>query len=173
MKGQDVMLMFKLIFWNDGRWTMSSLGESLELSKSQIHYSIGRCVEVGLLSEKSMTPKVDVMLEFVEHALKFLFPPKWDGEGHGLLTTFSVEPLSDELSISGSPVVWRDQGVNSAKGKVLIPIHGNVPSISKRDRQFYESFALLDAFRSGRAREKKLALGHLTSRLESRRAKFE
>ena len=151
---------------------MSMLGEQLELSKSQIHYSVKRCIQVGLLGEKTLYPKVEPMKELVEHAIKFIFPPEWKGEGKGMATAHSTEPLSELIRSNGVSVIWEEQQGDTS-GSILKPIHPSVPSSSRKDRQLYECFALIDAVRSGRIREKKLALDELLSRIEARRAKFE
>jgi hypothetical protein len=151
---------------------MSVLGEQLSLSKSQVHYSVKKCIQVGLLGEKTMTPKPEAIKEFIGHAVKYLFPAEWLGKGRGIATAHSMEPLCEVISSAGLPIIWEEPN-GALEGMVLKPIHPNVPFASLRDRQLYEYLSLIDALRSGRAREKRLALQELMARIESRRLKFE
>lgn len=163
-------MLVKVFFWSEGPWSNAVIGDTLGLSKSQVHYSVKRCIQVGLIGEKTLAPRVDPMLEYIEHAIKFIHPPEWSGEDTGIPTAHSVEPLSDKIN-SPKVVIWPNK--NGIKGLALKPIHHNVPVAAKKDRQLYEFMSLVEAFRSGKAREKMMALDEIKSRIEMRRAKFE
>lgn len=47
----------------------------------------------------------------------------------------------------------------------LEPLHPNVPDVAMQDQDLYDLLALVDAVRTGRARERKLAREELRSRL--------
>jgi len=171
MKGQDFLVLAKVFHWSEGPWSNAALGETLGLSKSQVYYSVKRCIQVGLIGEKTLAPKVDPMMEYIEHAIKFIHPPEWLGEARGMPTAHSVEPLSKKVN-SPKVVVWPDENGNG-EGLALKPLHQNVPLASRLDRQLYEFMSLVEAFRSGKAREKQMALSEIKARVEKRRAKFE
>jgi hypothetical protein len=62
------------------------------------------------------------------------------------------------------PVVWADpQG--TVRGEALEPLYRSVPEAARADAQLYEWLALVDAVRSGRARERELAVAELRRRL--------
>jgi hypothetical protein len=50
--------------------------------------------------------------------------------------------------------------------RLLEPLYRSVPNAARADKQLYELLALVDAIRSGRARERELAVKELRSRLE-------
>jgi hypothetical protein len=171
MKGQDFLLLVKVLFWSEGPWSNAKIGKTLGLSSSQVHYSLKRLVKVGLIGEKTHFPKVDLMLEYIEHAIKFIHPPEWLGEKYGIPTAHSMEPLSKNIN-SSLVVVWPDNSRKN-KGPALKPIHPGVPLASCKDRQLYEFMSLVEAYRSGRTREKQMALKEIRSRLKKRKPKFE
>jgi hypothetical protein len=172
VKGQDLLVLLKIFLWAEGRWSMSVLGDQLSLSKSQVHYSVKNCVQVGLLGEKTLTPKPEAIKEFIGHAVKYLLPAKWLGQGIGIATAHSMEPLCEVISAAGLPIIWEEPN-GTLEGMILKPIHPSAPFASLIDRQLYEYLALIDALRSGRAREKNMALQELMTRIESRKVKFE
>lgn len=171
MKGQDFLVLVKVFFWSEGAWSNAVIGETLGLSKSQVHYSVKRCIQVGLIGEKTLAPKVDPMLEYIEHVIKFIHPPEWLGEEKGMPTAHSMEPLSNKVN-APIAVVWPEE-TGHVEGQGLKPIHTNVPLASRKDRQLYEFMSLVEVFRSGKARERQMALAEIRIRVEKRRAKFE
>ena len=57
---------------------------------------------------------------------------------------------------------WRD---GETRGIALEPLYKTAPAAALRDPVLYQSLALLDAIRDGRARERKMAERHLINRL--------
>lgn len=76
-------------------------------------------------------------------------------------TAYSALPLSSHISSTGEPVVWPDPE-GEMRGEALHPIHKSVPNAARKDPRLYEALALLDAIRSGRAREREIAAKLLT-----------
>jgi hypothetical protein len=68
------------------------------------------------------------------------------------------------LSINELPPVW-PHPEGGTRGQGLRPIYMSVPDASLRDAELYEWMALLDAIRSGRAREREPAVGMIRKRL--------
>lgn len=50
----------------------------------------------------------------------------------------------------------------TARGVALEPLYPTAPAAARADPQLYQCLALIDALRSGRARERNLAEEHLT-----------
>ncbi len=171
MKPQDLLVILKIFLWNEGSWSMSRLGASIGLSKSETHYSVKRCIDIGLLGEKTLYPKPTLIQECIEHAVKFMFPPKWGDNGVGIPTMHSTEPLSKKISSSSPLIVWPcDKG--SLEGTILHPIYSSVPQACLQDKHIYEYFALIDSIRAGKARERKIALEELTLRIKERGVRY-
>lgn len=75
-------------------------------------------------------------------------------------TAHSAPPLKNYITATES-IVWPDPE-GDVRGEALAPIHKSVPAAARKDEKLYQALALLDAIRSGRARERKLAEDLLT-----------
>ncbi|MBF0197918.1 MAG: hypothetical protein HQL32_09415 [Planctomycetes bacterium] len=170
MKSQDLLILLKIFLWKKGKWSLSSIGEEVGLSKSQVHYGLQRLIHVGLIGKATKEPKPKKIMELIEYGIQFMFPAEWQGEGIGMLTSYSMDPLNENIR-SNDKIVWSSE-LGSEKGNLLQPIYSTVPFACECDRELYEYFALIDAYRSGRAREKNLALEELKERIQNRGVKF-
>ena len=63
-----------------------------------------------------------------------------------------------------TPPVWPHPN-GTSRGEGLVPLYRSVPDAALRDPTLYEWLALIDAVRSGRARERQLAVAEIESRL--------
>jgi len=71
---------------------------------------------------------------------------------------FNNKKLSDHLSYSSSlPYIWPAQSYQSISGLAVEPLYKSVPYAALDDNFLYEVFALIDVFRIGSPREKKIA----------------
>jgi len=64
------------------------------------------------------------------------------------------------------PLVW-PHPEGDVRGESLEPLYPSAIDAARRDRALYESLALVDALRVGRARERALAIDLLTKRLRA------
>ncbi len=157
---QDVLVALKLAV-SKKEYTYAELARALNLSASQVHGAVKRCDKSGLVKRESMRSNREALCEFLIHGAKYVYPPvtgKWQ---RGMPTAYSASPLSSHISSTGEPVVWPDPE-GEMRGEVLHPIHKSVPSAARKDPRLYEALALVDAIRSGRAREREIAAKLLT-----------
>jgi hypothetical protein len=105
------------------------------------------------------------VLEFLVHGLKYVFPAERGGLTRGMPTAHAASPLREHFAASDEvPPVWADpQG--TIRGEELEPLYRSVPKAARADQRLYELLALVDAVRSGRARERELAVKELRNRL--------
>jgi hypothetical protein len=170
MKPQDVVVLAKLLSFQKKKknWTQISLAEELCLSPSQVNYALKRLAQARLLApvlskdknnEIKLVPVMQACEEFLIHGFKYVFPPEFGSQSPGLPTAYAAAPLN-EIIVSGNdlPPVWPAIGEGAIRGIELKPLyHCVTKSIIKfPDTYFYELLALLDAIRSGRARERNL-----------------
>jgi DNA-binding Lrp family transcriptional regulator len=165
LKPQDVLVLLKLAARSDAPWSYPKLAVELGMSASEVHASVKRAARAGLLAEATRSVNKHALLEFLVHGLKYVFPAERRGVTRGLPTAHSAPPLR-ELFAAGSelPVVWADPE-GPVRGEELEPLYPSVPQAARADRQLYESLALVDAIRAGRARERELAIAALRKRL--------
>lgn len=163
VKPQDIVVLLKIARVPDG-WTMQQLSDELDISLSAIHRSISRLQEAGFLDRRRRVNAAQTM-EFLEHAVRYVLPPKFEGESRGIPTAGAAPPLRDLLAPSDAlPPVW-PHPFGEMRGVALAPIHPLVPEAARRDPQLAESLALVDALRTGDARLRGLAVEELRSRL--------
>lgn len=170
MKPQDIVVLAKLLSYQKKYrdWTQASLAEELCLSPSQVNYALKRLLQARLLApvlskddknETKLVPVIQSCEEFLVHGFKFVFPPEFGSQSPGMPTAYAAPPLN-QIIISGNdlPPVWPVTGEGAVRGIELKPLYHCVPKsiIKFPDQYFYELLALLDALRSGRARERNI-----------------
>ena len=92
--------------------------------------------------------------------------PAFRGEAtRGTPTAYAAPPLSEQIAEGADlPPVWPD-AEGKVRGLMLEPLHRAAPAAARKDPVLYELFALIDALRDGRARERQFSERELTARL--------
>src|SRR5579872_2638756 len=164
IKPQDIVVLAKLLIKeHDKNWSQNSLAFELCLSPSQVNSAIKRLVAAGLITPYhppgKPCPIIQACEEFFIHALKYVFPAKLGEIARGIPTSYSGPSLKKKIIAGNDPIPVWPYGEGEERGVALKPLYPSVPeSISKHpDSLFYDLLTLIDAIRSGRAREKKLA----------------
>jgi DNA-binding Lrp family transcriptional regulator len=173
IKPQDIVVLAKLITrQKDRNWSQNSIALELCLSPSQINSAFKRLVASGLLTPyhapNKPEPIIEACDEFFTHALKYTFPVKLGEIVRGIPTSYSAPSLKDQIVAGSDPMpVWA-YGEGKERGVSLKPLYPSVPeSISKYpDPLFYDLLTLIDAIRSGRVRERKIAIQKLSEILK-------
>lgn len=163
LKPQDVAVSIRLLLANGTEFSYPSLGAALHLSASEAHAAVKRATVSGLLG-KDRIPNRQALLEFLVHGLKYAFPPERKGIARGIPTSIAALPLKAEFVGSDLPPVWPHPS-GSVRGEGLQPLYKSAPDAALEDPAMYEWFAIIDAVRSGRARERALATAELKRRL--------
>ncbi len=144
--------------------TFPRLAAALGMSASETHAAVKRAVASGLVDGVTRKARKAALLEFLLHGLRYVFPAEWRGVTRGVPTSYAAPPLSSEFATGDLPPVW-PHPEGTSRGEGLAPLYRSVPDAALRDPQLYEWLALVDALRSGRARERKLAANELERRL--------
>ncbi len=168
LKPQDIVFLLKLVAKAHEPWTYNGLAVELGMSPSEVHYAAQRAVasRLAIKNDQGIRVNIQNLLEFILHGIQYSFIPERGGLGRGLPTAHAVAPLVEKFAPdNGPPPVWPDPK-GSVRGESLTPLHKSVPVAVKTDPKLYELLALVDAIRSGRAREKEMAKKEITKRLE-------
>ncbi|MCK4838767.1 MAG: hypothetical protein KAS94_08170 [Desulfobulbaceae bacterium] len=183
LKPQDIYVLLKLAVIGERSWSYAELAVELGISPSQLHASVKRALGAGLAVKMGVgefyhasfkqgdriVPQYRNLEEFLAHGLKYVFWAKPGEMTRGMLTAYAAPPLDNLIAQrwpSGEPpLVWPDPE-GEVRGLALEPLYKKAPKAAKKDNEFYELLALVDAIRSGRARERKLAIKELEVRLE-------
>jgi hypothetical protein len=180
LRPQDVVLVLKLVAANSAAWSFSKLGKELFMSTSHAFASALRAERANLLSISKappspprgrgvlFEPQRTNLQEFLIHGVKYAFPVERGGVTRGVPTAEGVSPLREHFAEPSTlPPVW-PYAEGPVRGMALSPLYKNVPQASLRDSGLHELLALVDAIRDGRARDREIAIGELTARIDSR-----
>ena len=164
IKGQDIVVLAKLMDKNAWELTYAELGEATRISASEAHSAIRRLQEASLVNSERHLMKRNVR-EFLFHALRYFFPLKYaGGVTKGMPTSYSAPVAHDMFSTSGLPPVW-----NGSDGTVLglgvEPVYPTAPAAAESSPALYNALALIDMLRGGRIRERLFAEGKIEEML--------
>lgn len=164
LKPQDIVVVLKILV--SGQQSYSRLAGELFMSPSEVHAAVKRAAAAGLIDRSSKKVRRAALAEFLIHGLKYSFPPVSGSITRGFPTSYAAQPLANMLSLPDDlPPVWPSPE-GPVRGHELKPLYRTVPLAIKKDSKLYELLALVDALRSGRARERALAARELNKRLE-------
>jgi hypothetical protein len=159
VQGQDIVVALKLALGGEVL-SDAELASELGLSASQVHTAVKRAAKANLLVPGTRNVNHQALVEFLVHGLKFVFPAKRGPIACGMPTAHSAPPLNKMIVDDETTLVWPDPE-GTVRGESIEPLHKGVPRAARRDPKLYESLALIDAIRSGGARERKLATQEL------------
>ena len=162
MKGQDILLMLKLVSLANQHpkpeqaaehFSMRALEQSTGISKSEVSNALNRCIAAGLakLGRNSALPQVNTraLNEFLAHGLKYVFPVRPGPIVRGLATAHAAPVLAGRLLSGGEHIyVWED-ALGGDMGQSIEPLFKSVPNAVRQDEALYAMLALVDAIRLG------------------------
>jgi len=147
LKGQDVVVLLKLL-GSAEPVPVRDLAGRLGFDVAGTHRAMRRLDEAGLYSAARRRIYPAAAEEFLIHAAKFSFPPRWESEVRGIPTSWAAEPLKGELAEPDSlPPVW-PYSEGTVRGLGLEPLHAMVPKAALADPELWQRLALVDALRS-------------------------
>lgn len=169
MQGQDIALLLKLAIQDDPHIRSKVLAQQLFLSPSEVSKALKRCIQAGLLYVSGSEKRVNrpALLEFLVHGLKYVFPAERGTMARGVPTSVATEPLKAKFAeVDEPPPVW-PYAQGKVRGIALAPLYAGAPKAALEDPSFHSVLALCDAIRSGRTRERNLAIEFLTKELHA------
>jgi hypothetical protein len=162
-KSLDVVVWLKLLIGGH-RHTFAQLSEELGMSASEVHASVKRGTDAGLINPGSKRPLRQPLEEYLLHGVRYAFPAKRGPISRGIPTSYAAPVLAKHFGAQKElPPVWPDPK-GSTRGYALEPLFKPI-SKAIADSELYALLALVDAIRDGRARERKLAQDELHSRI--------
>ena len=157
MKGQDILVMLKLAAHPGEAWSYPMLSQALRISVSEAHGAVARCAKANLYNQHTRSPMNYSLLEFLIHGIRYVFPAIPGPVVNGLYTSFAAPPLNQNLRFDGgeAPVMPFVDGPH--RGPEIKPLYPTAPEAAWEDPALYKLLILVDALRTGRSRERKLA----------------
>ena len=165
LKPQDVVIMLKLIVLDGSEWSYPALSHDLSMSTSEVHAGVKRAAAARLMDMHRKIPFKSNLLEFLIHGVKYAYLPDRGGITRGVPTSYAAQPLKELIMQPDEPPpVWPDPE-GQVRGYEFSHLYRSVPHACKVDPKLYELLALVDAIRDGRARERKIAIKEIQSRI--------
>lgn len=125
------------------------------MSDGALANALLRLRAAGLYSHSGID--AERVLDFFEHALKYMIPARrWRESTRGMPTGSHVPPLNDLFVSSDAPWVWPNED-GDVIGRPLEPIDPSVVELARVDDSLYLVLACADCFRVGDARERNAA----------------
>lgn len=168
LKPQDVAVALKLVALGLERPSYAELAKSMRLSQFEAHAAVQRLIaaKLAVVLDGKVRPAVAALKNFLVHGAPYAFPPIRGEMVIGTPTAHGVAPLKDRFAASSDLLpVWPDPN-GRVRGQSLLPLYPGLPEAAKEDPKLYELASLLDAVRSGQARERSLAQRLLEERLK-------
>lgn len=180
LKSQDIVILLKILANKyPDQLLQKDLATYLCMSASEIHEGMKRLELSGLLgsvyrkSEDSNSNKIIRMPiksaceECLIYGVKYFFPVKLGSYTRGIPTSYSAPLFEKYLMLGDDPIPVWPYAEGEHRGLALEPLYRSVPqAIAKHpDQPFYELLVLIDAIRTGRARERNIAIKLLREKL--------
>ncbi len=157
LKPFDVVVGLRLARDADGAY--ANLAAEFGVSASTVFASVARLRQAGLVRPDDRKLNRRAFTEFLEHAVRYVFPAQRGPAAIGVPTAHSAPPLAQRL-VTEDVIVWPHAG-GKVYGQSLTPLYPGAPELAQRAPQEYRMLALVDAIRVGGARERALAVDEL------------
>lgn len=167
LRSVDVLVLLKLVARTNVPWTYSALANEVRVVPSQILKAIRRLAAARLVEHgRGARPYNPNVKEFLIHGVKYSFPAVTGTLTRGIPTAYAAPPLNSTIVDSGDPPPVWPYARGELRGIALEPIHRAAPEAAIADPKLYELLALMDAIRTGRAREREIAARELSVRVD-------
>lgn len=165
LKPQDVALLVKLLSIKKEDWRQIDLAFDLKLSQSEIAKALARLSKAGLVNNKRVNRSA--ALEFIIHAIKYMFPAEVGALVAGVPTAIS-SPMHEKMVVqSGDDVyVWPSIHGNK-RGQMIKPLYPELAEAALKDPEFYGLMSAIEILRVGRARERNLAANYIEKKIKN------
>ena len=142
--------------------------QAVGLSLSEAYASVSRLEASGLIGPERRL-NITLFVQFVENAMRIVWPQRFLGPGFGLPTGSAAPMLESPMPDYGSlPPVWPASRVAPAhlkQGLLVDPLYERMPAAVVNDEGMYALCAALESARSKSARERNAAVAVFRSRL--------
>lgn len=181
LKPQDIVILLKILSTltlsketsAPEELTQIELARLLCMSTSEVHGGIKRLVLSGLLAlvqrpnKPIFLPVKSAVEECLISGVKYFFPAHLGAYTRGIATSYAAPVFEKLITLGDDPIPVWPYGEGDQRGLALEPLYRSVPqSLSKYpDQLFYEMLALIDAIRTGKVRERNLAIELLRERI--------
>ncbi len=153
IKPQDVIIMMKLV--SQPEMVQKELAQQLQISQAEISHALMRLKNSHLLNSSGRVIK-EACIEFLVHAVKYIFPVNMSSPAIGIPTSFA-HPKFKYIKYDNDEVLVWPYAEGKVKGISLLPIYPTLPEACLKDKNLYKLSSFVEMIRAGRARERNIA----------------
>ena len=153
IKAQDILVLMKLIV--NAQLNQKELAEYLNISSSEVSHGFRRLKNSKLLTADNRV-NIEATLEFLIHALKYIYPPQFGTVTVGVPAGYAKPGFNYVRYNKDDIYVW-PYPEGKVKGIALKPLYSSLPGACLHDEKLYTLASLVEMIRMGRAREQKIA----------------
>lgn len=183
LKPQDIVILLKILStrvlpdnYPDEMLSQNKLATLLCMSVSEVNAGMKRLVLSGLLSpvitddpknKIVFLPNKSACEECLTSGVKYFFPVELGAYTRGIATSYAAPIMEKHLILGDDPIPVWPYGEGDKRGLALEPLYSSVPKSLAQfpDQIFYELLVLVDVIRSGRARERNIAIKLLKGKI--------
>lgn len=173
LRPQDLLVALAAFTQGGRNWTLADIALPVHLSVSEVHGALRRLTQARLFNPETRNAHAANLCEFIVHGVRYWLPPVVGSLGRGLATAGFGPPLkyllADAAPGSPSSFVWPFPD-GREMGQQLQPFSATVPMAAAANPDLHQLLALVEVFRVGSAREKKIGTEELERRLGVARA---
>lgn len=159
MRPQDIVVLLKIIPLEKVEWQFLDIARSLYISPAEVSESLNRSSFAGLVNHERKKVHRQSFFEFLQYGMPYVFPQSPGPMAKGMATGHS-HPYFQNSIISKEVYVWPEVG-GKDYGQSIEPFYPNQVKAAKEDPNLYEALAMLDVIRTGKNRERNIAIERL------------
>lgn len=171
LKPQDILVVIAILALKDENCRQADLAHELKISSSEVNASLKRLVQAKLISpgyqHTGPVVHINALSEFLVHGLKYVFPAQVGQETRGIPTSYAAPVLKGKIAFKDEDIPVWPSPEGKVRGYSLTPLYKSVIHID--NDEIYAYLSLIDAIRSGRARERNLGIKLLEEKLSEHR----
>lgn len=184
LKPQDIVILLKILSTvaiskeAPDKMSQNKLAQYLCMSPSEAHAGIKRLILSGLLgaiikktaqNKMVFLPIKSACEECLISGVKYFFPVQLGAYTRGIATSYAAPIFKKHILLGNDPIPVWPYAEGDQRGLALKPLYRSVPqSLAEHpDNLFYELLVLIDAIRSGRVRERNIAIKLLKEKINN------
>lgn len=187
LKPQDIVILVKILSImtlpeqeRSELLSQHKLALHLCISASEVNAGIKRLLQSRLLVEMSIDKNASHSIkrrvfipvqaaceECLILGVKYFFPARLGAYSRGIATSYAAPSFEKKIILGQDPIPIWPYGEGDQRGLAIEPLYSSVPKAITQypDKVFYDMLTLIDAIRTGRARERNIAIQLLKEKI--------
>lgn len=159
MRPQDIVILLKILSYEEKPWQYRDLSAALSISISEVSESLNRSSLAGLIDQERREVFRESLMEFIQFGLPYVFPQSPGPVVTGIATAHS-HPFYKSKFVTEANYVWASAD-GDLRGQAIEPLYKGAVKAAQEDPLLYKMLVSIDIIRVGRSREVNQAVQEL------------